>query len=205
MIAAPPLDPDGATGRDWLRQELAKAAYSPRRDLLGELEDWFYGHILRPLLRNASTAPGLLLTILLVVLAVVVCVALLRFRARRRQPVPEWAGAVLDSALTAAQLRERAAAAAASGDFTAAYLDYFRAIARGGQERVVITTDPGATAHELASALGAVFPAEADPLRAAAGSFDVFRYGEVSAADVDVAGVRELEARLRASRPVVAA
>lgn len=206
MISGPPLNPDGATGHSLLREELSKPVYSPQRDWLSELEDWFYEHVLGPLLRNASTVPGALLTILVVALAVVVVIALLRFRTRRRQPARGGDEGVLgDSTLTAAQLRASAAAAAARGDNTAAYLDYFRAIARGGQERVVVSADPGATAHEIGEALGVPFPQERAGLRSAAASFDQFRYAEVLAAAADVAAVRDLEERIRVSRPVVVA
>lgn len=206
MITGPPLDPDGPTGHELLRRELSKAAYSPDRDWLQELQDWFEQHVLKPLLENASSTPGVLLAGLLVVLAVVVAIALRRFRVRRRQPGAAGADAVFgDATLTAAQLRASAAAAGARGDFTRAYLDYFRAIARGGQERVVIASDPGATAYEIGASLALAFPGESDQLRSAASSFDRFRYAEAQAAETDVAAIRDLEERIRVSRPVVPA
>ncbi|MFC6714810.1 DUF4129 domain-containing protein [Branchiibius cervicis] len=195
------IDPDHA--RDLLRRELANPEYAPQRNWLQEAKDWIIEHVLDPILRHASSAPGIVVAVLLVLLAIAVGYSLTRFRARRA--APESVGDVVftDATATAARLRASAAAAALRGDFTGAYLDYFRALARSGQERALVPADPGLTAHELGRPLADHFPAESGEIERAADGFDLFRYGEVPASEADVTRIRGLDERLRAARPVV--
>lgn len=196
------IDPDHA--RNLLREELAKAEYVPQRNWLQELRDWFFEHVLAPLFEHANSVPGALLTGLLVILAVAIGFSLRRFRMRHRVAAAPHDAPLSNTTTTAAEFRARAESAAAAGDFTLAYLEYFRAMARSGQERVLIPSDPGATAHELGRPLAAAFPAEEGEIAWAADGFDLFRYGEVLASADDVTRVRSVDQRLRAARPVVA-
>lgn len=195
------IDPDHA--RDLLRQELANPEYAPQRNWLQEAKDWIIDHVLDPILRHATSAPGIVVTILLVLLAIAVGYSLTRFRARRAAPTAHEDAVFSESTATAAQLRANAADAAARGDFTGAYLDYFRALARSGQERALVPGDPGLTAHELGRPLADCFPAESVEIAHAASGFDLFRYGEVPASEADVTRILGLDERLRAARPVV--
>ncbi|PWJ26097.1 uncharacterized protein DUF4129 [Branchiibius hedensis] len=197
------IDPDHA--RDLLRQELANPEYAPQRNWLQEAKDWFINHVLDPILRHANSAPGIVMTILLVLLVIAVGYSLTRFRARRAAPSVAEDLVFTDATATAAQLRTSAAEAAARGDYTRAYLDYFRALARSGQERALVPADPGLTAHELGRPLAGCFPAESGEIERAASGFDLFRYGEVPASEADVNRIRGLDERLRAARPVVVA
>ena len=197
------IDPDHA--RDLLRQELSNPEYTPRRNWLQEAKDWFIDHVLDPILRHANSAPGIIVTVLLIALAIAVGYSLTRFRARRAVPSTTEDRVFTDATATAAQLRSSAADAAARGEFTRAYLDYFRALARSGQERALVPADPGLTAHELGRPLASSFPAEAGEIESAASGFDLFRYGEVPASEADVARIRGVDERLRAARPAVLA
>ncbi|KYH43026.1 DUF4129 domain-containing protein [Branchiibius sp. NY16-3462-2] len=195
------IDPDHA--RDLLRQELANPEYAPQRNWLQEARDWFNDHVLDPVLRHASSTPGVVVAVLLVLLAIAIGYSLTRFRARRAAPVTTDDLVFTDATATAAQLRSTADSAMARGDFTLAYLDYFRALARSGQERALVPADAGLTAHELGRPLAACFPVEAGEIQSAASGFDLFRYGEVPASEADVTRIRGLDERLRAARPVV--
>lgn len=197
------IDPDHA--RDLLRQELANPEYAPQRNWLQEARDWIIDHVLDPILQHANSAPGVIIIVVLVLLGIAVAYSLTRFRARRAAPASTGDLVFTDATATAAQLRTSAAAAAARGDFTRAYLEYFRAVARSGQERALVPADPGLTAHELGRPLAACFPAEANEIVTAASGFDLFRYGEVLASEADVARIQGLDERLRAARPAVPA
>lgn len=197
------IDPDHA--RDLLRQELSNPEYTPQRNWLQEAKDWIFEHVLDPILQHANSAPGIVVSVLLISLAIAVGYSLTRFRARRAAPAAANDLVFTDATATAAQLRASAAQYAARGDFTGAYLEYFRALARSGQERALVSADPGLTAHELGRPLAASFPAEAHEIDSAASGFDLFRYGEVLASEGDVTRIQGLDERLRAARPVVLA
>lgn len=197
------IDPDHA--RDLLRQELANPEYAPQRNWLQEARDWIIDHVLDPILRHANSAPGVVIIVVLVLLGIAVAYSLTRFRARRAAPAAAGDLVFTDATATAAQLRTSAADATARGDFTRAYLEYFRAVARSGQERALVPADPGLTAHELGRPLAACFPAEASEIITAASGFDLFRYGEVLASEADVTRIQGLDERLRAARPAVPA
>lgn len=197
------IDPDHA--RDLLRHELANPEYAPQRNWLQEARDWIIDHVLDQILRHANSAPGIVIIVLLVLLGLAIAYSLTRFRARRAAPATTEDLVFTDSSATAAQLRASAADAAARGEFTRAYLDYFRALARSGQERALVPADPGLTAHELGQPLARCFPAESTEIDHAASGFDLVRYGEVSASEADVTRIRGLDERLRAARPAVPA
>ena len=81
-----------------------------------------------------------------------------------------------DEQRSAAELRRDAASRAAKGDWDAAIVLRFRALARGLIERGAVDTPPGATVHAFARAAARAFPAHADALEAAAAAFDDVRY-----------------------------
>ncbi|HEX7835245.1 MAG TPA: DUF4129 domain-containing protein, partial [Pseudolysinimonas sp.] len=82
-----------------------------------------------------------------------------------------------------------------------AVAELFRSIARGLAERTIVTTYPGTTARTFARQAAAVFPAEAEPLAAAALDFDGVRYLERTGTAEQWAAMVGLEKRLRAARP----
>lgn len=81
-----------------------------------------------------------------------------------------------DEQRSAAELRRDAEALAAKGEWDAAIVLRFRALARGLIERGAVDTPPGATVHAFARAAARAFPAHAGALESAAGAFDDVRY-----------------------------
>ena len=202
---SPPLDPTVEQARAWLAEELSSAAYADDRSLLDRLVDWLNEQLAG--IGGQAPAPGWALPVVLVVLALVVAAILLV--AVRRSPVAARAragGGVLDEPhLTAADYRSRAEAALARGDAAGATADAFRAVAASAAERTLLDDVPGRTAHEIGAALSGVFPGEAGGVRGAADLFDRVVYGRVPVGAADARGVLDLDARLRATRPVLTA
>jgi hypothetical protein len=205
LPASPPLDPTVEQARSWLAHELSSAAYTDDRSLLQRFLDWVDEQLSS--VGGQAAAPGWALPVVLVVLALVVAAILLV--AVRRAPTASrgrTAGGVLDEPhLSAADYRARAEAALARGEVAAATADAFRAVAASAAERTLLDDVPGRTAHEIGAALAAVFPGEAGAVRAAADLFDRVVYGRAPVEAVDARGVLDLEARLRSTRPVLAA
>ncbi|MGT2425203.1 DUF4129 domain-containing protein [Amnibacterium kyonggiense] len=206
MIASPAavlVQPDAGTARDWLLDELAKPAYaaaqpSPFDRAVQAFLQWFTS-LFDP--KTSSTPPIALAIALLVVLAVVV-VALLLFglpRRNRRSTVGSLFGA--DDRRSAAEMRRASEAAMASGDFAAAVLERFRALARGLDERTLVAVFPGTTATGFAAVAARAFPSELEELRDAAALFDGVRYADEGATREDALSVFALDDRLAAARP----
>ena len=125
-------------------------------------------------------------------------------RAERRMTGPPADGVLDGPSRTAAQHRSDAGRALAVGDADTALLEAYRAIARSAVERTLLDDLPGRTAHEVAVALGPLFPASTRALADAADAFDAVRYGR-RAAGLDTArAVLDLDATLAAARPVLA-
>lgn len=174
----------GPIGRDpaqrLARHELSKAIYHQGPSIPGIIV-----HAIRSFLmwifRGAShVTPGGSWTFVAIVVLVAVLVVLairigpLARTARRATPVRDPSS----RALTAAQLRDAAAARAAEGDYSAAILQRLRAIAASCEERGVLPPDAGRTADELATQAGALFRGHAASLAAAARLFDEILYGD---------------------------
>jgi hypothetical protein len=199
----PPLDPDAPEARRWVLDELAKPEYRAAEptafDLFAQaVRDWFAS-----LFEGAGGLPGPALALIAVlVVAVLVTVALLVFgvpRLRRRTaPLPLFDdGDVRD----AVALRRSAAAAAASGDWTLAIEERFRAIVRSLVERELVRVHPGTTAHGMADAAAVPFPDRTAALQSAAADFDGVRYLARPGTEAAYRRVTDLEADLAAARP----
>jgi Domain of unknown function (DUF4129) len=200
---AAPLVPGAEEARRLAEQELARQVYRDARPGLAELIwDWLV-EVLANLLDgvghlDARAAVGLL-ALLLVAAAVLV---LRRFRLRtpeERHPPELFDGG---RGLSAAEHRQRAAEAAARGDYSDASREVFRAVVRAAEERAVLDSRPGRTADEAAEELGAPFPEYTARLRQAAGLFDAVMYGGTAATQNSYLHLLELESELRQSRPV---
>ncbi|WP_083707388.1 DUF4129 domain-containing protein [Intrasporangium flavum] len=205
LPTSPPLDPSVEEARAWLAGELASPAYADDRSWLDRFTDWLDQQLSG--VGGHASAPGWALPVVLVVLALVVVTILLV--AVRRSPTASRTGAaggVLDEPhLTAADYRIRAEAALDRGDAATATADAFRAVAASAAERTLLDDVPGRTAHEIGAALAAVFPGEARAVRGSADLFDRVVYGRVPVDAADARDVLDLDARLRATRPVLAA
>jgi hypothetical protein len=209
----PPLSPDRDQARQWARDELAKPEYARARPgLFQRAVDWLWER-LQDVAASTGLGPGQLLALVvtLAVAAVLVVVMLrrnVRLRAVSGRPA---GGAVLaGSALSGAEHRARAAAAAAAGRYDQAVRESMRAIARRLDERGLLDPRAGRTADELAAEAGRVLPALAGDLRAAARTFDDVVYGSVVSgspgASADQAEqLRRLDEAVEQARPTVLA
>ena len=205
MILSIPVDPDRPGARRLLADELAKQEYQAAKptwfdQLLGGIGDW-----LDSLQFGGSQGPpafGML--VLLIVGGVLLIIAFLVFglpRLNRRSSVT---GSLFgeDDARTAAQIRSAGEAAAARGDYAVAIAEMYRSIARGLDERTVLSTSPGTTAHDFATRASTVFPTRTDELAASASAFDDVRYLGGAGTREQYELVERLERALRTAKPL---
>lgn len=188
------------------RQELAKAAY--HRDdpsLLAQLLLRAAEQIGRLLQRASAAAPGGWGGLVAVAAALLLIVVAIRLRVgpvgrSRARPEPVLA----ERATTADEHRERAEHHTAREQWGEALRERLRALARALEERGILETRPGRTADELAGQAAAALPAQAGELHAAARLFDDVCYGGRAAGPEAYARVRELDERVRTTRPELA-
>jgi len=160
--------------------ELSKAIYHQSPSLTERIFN-FISKWLGGLFNGASSATSggwwtIVALVALLVIAVTVIAARLGPMARSaRASGPAWDPG--SRAMTARELRDAAAASAASGDYSTAILQRLRAIVASCAERGILSVDAGRTANEVAAQAGARFPAQHADLAAAARSFDQIRYG----------------------------
>lgn len=193
LVAGVPVEPDEPTAREWIREELAKAAYrsldlpdSRPRDLDG----W-----------SIPGGPWTLVILGIIVVAVIVYLAIGLPRVRHRitsDDLPLFS----EQDTSAAEHRRRAEAAATAGDYLAAVREGFRAIIRALQDRGLVDTRAGLTADEAAGEAGLVLPDLAPELRACAGLFDQVVYGGRTAGPEHHARLRALDDTAARTRPV---
>jgi hypothetical protein len=206
VAADVPVDPDAPTARDWILHELAGSEYQAAQPtwldrLAGAISDW-----IRSLTVPApGGGPGLAPVIIFVLVAVAIVVAFLVFGVPRLNRRSRATGSLFgdDDDRGSAALRSAAERAAASGDFAVAIAEMFRAIARGLDERTIVTTFPGTTARGFAVQAGGEFPDLAPRLLTAASAFDDVRYLGRPGSAVAYADVADLESALRAARPLL--
>ncbi|RNI22160.1 DUF4129 domain-containing protein [Flexivirga caeni] len=197
-----PLTPDGKTAHGWLQHELAKPVYADQRTLLQRLWDWATSHLQDLLNGVGSALPTYVLVPLLVLIIALVVFGLTRLRgnfAGGRGAATE--GVLAGVELSAEQLRQRAARAEVEGKHAAAYLDFFRAVARRAEERALLLPQPGRTAHEVGIELAPFFPGSVGELASAATHFDAIRYGAADANASDVDRIRALDQGIEHARP----
>jgi type II secretory pathway pseudopilin PulG len=201
-----PVEPDADDARELLLDELSDPAYAESQptwfDLLSQaVLDW---------LANLRFGEGgafspLVLVILLVLGVIAVLTAILIYglpRWRQRSRLDDELFGERDRR-TARQLRRDAERAASAGDWAAAIAERYRAIARSLDERTIVTTLPGTTAHGFAAAAGRQFAEHASALQRAADRFDEVRYLGRSGDAEGYRFVRELdEAIERAPSPL---
>jgi hypothetical protein len=181
------------------RGELSKAIYHPHKPFTQWLLDAI-GSLLNRLFNvgNSSLPGGWWALVALAALAVVVVAVILArvgpvARSRRRG-----SGLLSGTApLTARERREQAERLAAGGDYSAAILEYLRAIAAGLEERGLLAPFPGRTADELAADTGRMLPAHANDLASAARLFDDVCYGGRPGTPGGYERLRALDAAIR--------
>jgi len=210
MIAVVPVDPDAPTAQQWLARELSGAPYQqakpgPIEDLVNRLVDWLSNLVLPRPSGGPSALPdlsALVPAIFVVIVLVVLVVAFLVFglpRLNRRSRAR--AGELFDDDdRDADTLRRDARRSAAAGDYATAVVELFRALARRLDERAVVSSFPGTTAHGFASRAGAAFPAAAERLAVCAADFDAVRYLAEPGTAEQWARIEALEAELHDAR-----
>jgi len=177
----PPLTPDADQARRWAQEELSHPLYATAKPTLADRVAQAVSDFFASLFTSAPT--GAWAWWVGVVAAVVVVLAIVAAffiwgRPRAALRTGRATGDLFGEAegRTAAQLRRAADAAVARGAWDEAVILRFRALARGLDEREVVTTGPGATAHSFARAAGRRIPSAATALESAAAAFDDVRY-----------------------------
>lgn len=199
----PPVDPDRQEARKWAVDELSKPVYRDAQpDWLTELWRHFMDWLRSLNTGEAAIDSGVAVPAIGVTVAVLIALAIILARPRlnaRRRP----AGDVVDAdpAISPAEYRRRAEAAAARSDWRTAVVEQFRAIVRSAEDRTVIDPLPGRTADEVAGQLAGAFGGHAAELRQAADLFDAIRYGSAEASARDHNGMIELDQFLESARP----
>lgn len=181
LASAPPLQPDGETGREWAERELSDPAYAQAEPTLFDriaraIADFLGG--LFDIELAGEWGPTFAIVAALVVTALIVTALLIwgvpRSTRRATTAVGTLFGEVEER--SAAELRAAAASHASAGEWDAAVVVRFRALARGLVERDVVDVPPGATVHAFARSAARAFPRRADDLESAARAFDDVRY-----------------------------
>ena len=205
LPVAVPVDPDAATAQRWATDELAKPVYHQQPSLLSRIIEWLRDQ-LSGVTATGLPSPVVLVLVVAIVAAVVAIAFVLNGPVRRSRRVAS-ARAVLDAddVRTSDQIRRAADAAASAGDWALAVLERFRAVVRGLEERTVLDERAARTAHEAADAGAARLPELGTDLVRAGRLFDTVAYGHEPATSADDAFLRELDARVRAARPVALA
>jgi hypothetical protein len=198
-LGEPPVDIGREQAQREAATELLKAEY-PHESLferiIRAIEDF-----LDRLFGSGTGGSGSVLSLIAIVVILVVLAALLVWALRRTSRGRRVEGAVFgEQERTAAEHRARAERLAAGGDWTGAVQERLRAIARGLEERAVVSPLPGRTAMELAETAGAALPSHAPALRSAARVFDDVTYGEVAGTSEAYAALVDLDERIMATR-----
>ena len=192
-LAQPPLDPSPDEASSLLRRELLHPAYHDR-DVLQQILDWIDRLVTGVVDAAAGTPPlstfAAMIAFLLLALALGALVSRARRTARRAR-----AGSVLPTGrtLTAAELRARAERALAEGRAEDAVVEGFRALTVRQVERGLLEDRPGATAHEVAAALGTAHPEQRPLVDGTASLFDEVRYGDRPASAAQARRVLDLD------------
>jgi hypothetical protein len=196
------LSPTPAQARSWLTQELHSSDYHGA--WLDSLGRWI-SDLMAKILQDASHVAGLSSAIaVLIALAVITVLVWVLPKVRRERVVAPTDMAVLaDQRITPGQYRDLAAQALREGRYDDAVLEAFRAIAKDMSDRGVIDDAPGRTAHEVSLALTSPFPDHADRLVRAANLFDSVRYGQRRPSPSQAGQVRDLDAELARTRPLL--
>ena len=202
-----PVDPDGPEARRWLLDELSKPVYqaaqpSPFDQVVRQIQEWI-GSLIDGL--GSVQIPGignLLGVVAVAIVAVLLVVAFLIFGLPRISRRSSAGDTLFDEhdARDAATMRRDADSAAASGDYSTAIAEIFRALARSLDERTLVSAFPGSTASDIAGRAGRVFPDAASRLTDAAAAFDQVRYLGVTGTAAEWQRLAELERELRTRR-----
>ncbi|MFS0852480.1 DUF4129 domain-containing protein [Microbacterium sp. 179-I 3D4 NHS] len=198
--------PDGDEARRWAEEELSNSRYADAKPTWFDYLARDIGHFIRDLFSTGNgeaVGPAALIVVCVLIGAALVTVLLIWGRPRRSRAVRGPSAGLLgaDDDRSAAQLRTDAERSAKAGDWDAATILRFRALARDLLERDLIDPAPGATAQAIAREASAVFADEASAVRSAASAFDDVRYLRQPATAESYRALSDTDDRLRARRP----
>jgi hypothetical protein len=197
------LDAPVDIGRDQAQQEAARELLKPGYQQESFFDRMFrlIGQFLGDLLGSSGSMGGSVVSLVVIIVILAVLAALLFWALRRMSRGRRIGGTVFGGQeRTAAEHRAEADRLASEGDWTGAVQERLRAIARGLEERAIVSPLPGRTALELAEAAGQALPSHASDLRSAARVFDDVTYGEVAGTPEAYAVLKGLDERLMAAR-----
>jgi len=174
----PPLRPSPDEARSELRRELLRPEYN-ETNLVQRFLTWAERQLGKGLDAASDAPPLSTLAGMLILVGLVALIGWLLSRARRtaRSRVEDRA-VLTDEVVSADELRARAEAALAEGRHEDAVVDGFRAVATRQVERGRLANAPGATAHEVALALGREFPHLRERVDQGGALFDAVLYGD---------------------------
>ncbi len=196
----PPLTPGAEEARSDLRRELLRPEYN-EQNLVQRLLTWLERQLGNGLDAAADAPPLSTLAAMVILVGLVGLLGWLVSRARRTTRSRDDSRAVLtDEVISADELRARAEAALAEGRHEDAVVDGFRAVATRQVERGRLADAPGATAHEVALALGREFPHLRERVDRSGSLFDAVLYGDRSATAAQARSVLDLDDELLARR-----
>ncbi|HWM16534.1 MAG TPA: DUF4129 domain-containing protein [Microbacterium sp.] len=205
--SVPPLTPDGDEAREWAERELADSAYAiaeptPFDRVARAVGDFFTS--LFSVQLDGGWGPWVAI-IAAVVIVVVIVAAFLVWGVPRATGRSRATHALFgaDEQRSAAELRRDAASLAAEGEWSAAIVLRFRALARGLVERGAVDTPPGATVHAFARAAARAFPASGAELESAAAAFDDVRYLRRPGTEELYRRIASVDDIVTAARPVL--
>lgn len=203
LFDQPPLEPSSPQAQQWAREELAHGRYHTEVPWWRQLLEWLLSHTGGP---TGAALPGWVVPLVLLVVAGVIAVVVAHVL--RREGAPRTTGGahsgLSEEGLSADAYRRRATLAAETGDWDAALLDSYRAVAASAVERTLLDELPGRTAHEAAVALAPLFPEHRAVLETIAATFDAVRYGHLSATPDQAHLAAQLDSSLLRSRPQLA-
>ncbi|MGW7133944.1 DUF4129 domain-containing protein [Streptomyces bobili] len=199
----PPVTIPRDPAREAARRELSKRLYHENDPSLLERALNTFWDWLGSVFGAASTAaPGGLLGLVVIVLAVAAVVAALWWRLGTPRPRTASAAALFDDRpRSAADHRSTAEAHAAQGHWNQAVQERMRAIVRSLEERALLDIRPGRTADEAAAEAGHTLPAHTARLRSAARDFDDVTYGGRTATEQAYHRIAGLDRDLDDTRP----
>lgn len=178
-----PVTPDAEEARRAAREELDKAIYHHEPGMVMRALRWI-GEKLSQLfdVSPSSTSPMFSVAVLAIVLVALV-LSIVFFRRIRGQAAARsdrrGSARLFEDDADSSTLVSRAHNYAASGNFTEAFREQFRALIRYADERALIADRPGMTAQEAARDLGALDSEYGRSLHAQADLFDAASYGDV--------------------------
>jgi hypothetical protein len=201
LLVLAPLEPSPDEARSWLRRELLHPEYH-QQNVVEQVVRWLERQVDRGIDAASGAPPLSTFAAMVVFLLLALGLAWLLSRQRRSaRSTPEKKRAVLtDEVVTAAELRARAEAALAEGRHADALVDGFRALTVRQVETGRLDDAPGATAHEVAGALGAAYPGQRARVDHGASLFDSVLYGHRPATHEQASGVLALDDELAGQR-----